>query len=93
MHNNIKFSLVPLAAIVASMIIAPRAIVTVHAQGTMAGMKMSAIPPLQGQTIVRDSAAQSRKICRNRKFPHPQDPSQFITFLPPGAGVGICRYL
>jgi len=23
-----------------------------------------------------------------RKFPHPQDPSQFVTFLPPGAGVG-----
>jgi hypothetical protein len=55
MHNSIKFSLITLAAIVASMIVAPSAVVTVQAQGTMVGMKMSAIPPLSGQTIVRDS--------------------------------------
>ena len=70
MHNNIKFSLVTLAAIVASMIIAPSALVMVQAQGpivpkvtpvamnmsgSMSGMKMSAIPPMPGQIIVRDS--------------------------------------
>ena len=55
MHNSIKFSLITLAAIVASMIVAPSAVVKVQAQGTMAGMKMSAIPPMPGQTIVRDS--------------------------------------
>jgi hypothetical protein len=69
MHNNIKFSLVILAAIVASMIVAPSAVVMVQAQGLntpkvtpvamnmsgMSGMKMSAIPPMPGQTIVRDS--------------------------------------
>jgi hypothetical protein len=52
MHNSIKFSLIALAAIV---IAAPSTVVTVQAQGTMAGMNMSAIPPLPGQTIVRDS--------------------------------------
>jgi hypothetical protein len=69
MHNNIKFSLAILAAIVASMIVAPSAVVMVQAQGLntpkvtpvamnmsgMSGMKMSAIPPMSGQTIVRDS--------------------------------------
>jgi len=70
MHNHIKFSLVILAAIVASMIVAPSAVVTVQAQGlivpkvtpvasmsgmNMSGMNMSAIPPMTGQTIVRDS--------------------------------------
>jgi hypothetical protein len=70
MHNNIKFSLAILAAIVASMIVAPSAVVMVQAQGlntpkvtpvamnmsgSMSGMKMSAIPPMPGQTIVRDS--------------------------------------
>jgi hypothetical protein len=70
MHNNIKFSLAILAAIVASTIVAPSGVVMVQAQGlntpkvtpvamnmsaNMAGMNMSAIPPLPGQTIVRDS--------------------------------------
>ena len=66
MHNSIKFSLISLAAFVASMIAAPSAVVMVQAQGgssmsgmnmsgSMSGMKMSAIPPMPGQTIVRDS--------------------------------------
>jgi hypothetical protein len=52
MHNNIKFSLVTVAAIVASMIVAPSAVVMVQAQGlivpkvtpvaSMSGMNMSA---------------------------------------------------
>jgi hypothetical protein len=52
MHNNIKFSLVILAAIVTSMIVAPSAVVMVQAQGlivpkvtpvaSMSGMNMSA---------------------------------------------------
>jgi hypothetical protein len=49
MHNSIKFSLITLAAIVASMIVAPSAVVMVQAQG------LSAVPPMPGQTIVRDS--------------------------------------
>ncbi len=55
MHNTMKFSLITLATIVASMMVAPSAVVTVQAQGSMAGMKMSAMPPMAGQTIVRDS--------------------------------------
>jgi hypothetical protein len=62
MHNSIKFSLITLTAIVASMVSAPSAVVTVQAQGgssmsgmNMSGTKMSAIPPMPGQTIVRDS--------------------------------------
>jgi hypothetical protein len=70
MHNTIKFSLITLAAIVASMIVAPSTVVTVQAQGlivpkvtpvasmsgmNMSGMSMSAMPPMAGQTIVRDS--------------------------------------
>jgi hypothetical protein len=74
MHNNIKFSLITLAAIVASMLVAPSALVMVQAQGaiapkvtpvasmsgmnmsgSMSGMNMSAMPPMAGQTTVRDS--------------------------------------
>jgi hypothetical protein len=70
MHNNIKFSLSILAAIVASMIVAPSAVVMVQAQtlntpkvtpvamnmsASMSGMKMSAMPPMAGQSTVRDS--------------------------------------
>jgi hypothetical protein len=60
MHNGIKFTLITLAAIVASMIVAPSAVVTVQAQGpassgSMSGMKMSATAPLPGQSVVRDS--------------------------------------
>jgi hypothetical protein len=72
MRNSIKFSLITIAAIVASMIVAPSALVMVHAQGvpkvapvanmsgmnmsgSMSGMKMSAMPPMAGQSITRDS--------------------------------------
>jgi hypothetical protein len=70
MHNSIKFSLITLAAIVTSMIVAPSAVVTVQAQGlivpkvtpvasmsgmNMSGMNMSAMPPMTGQSITRDS--------------------------------------
>jgi hypothetical protein len=74
MHNSIKFSLVTLAVIVASMLVAPSVVVMGQTQGlivpkvtpvasmsgmnmsgSMSGMKMSAIPPMAGQTIVRDS--------------------------------------
>jgi hypothetical protein len=62
MHNSIKFSLITVAAVVASMIVASSAVVIVQsAMGAsmsgmnMSGMNMSAIPPMQGQTIVRDS--------------------------------------
>lgn len=70
MHISIKFSLITLTAIVVSMIVAPSAVVMVHAQGlivpkvtpvamnmsaSMSGMNMSAMPPMTGQTIVRDS--------------------------------------
>jgi hypothetical protein len=74
MRNSIKFSLITLAAIVASMLVAPSALVMVQAQGaiapkvtpvasmsgmnmsgSMSGMNMSAMPPMAGQTVVRDS--------------------------------------
>jgi hypothetical protein len=65
MHNGIKFTLITLAAIVASMMVAPSAVVMVQAQGpassgsmsgmNMSGMKMSAIAPMPGQSVVRDS--------------------------------------
>jgi hypothetical protein len=62
MRNSIKFSLITVAAILASMIVAPSAVVIVQtAMGApmsgmnMSGMNMSAIPPMQGQTVVRDS--------------------------------------
>jgi hypothetical protein len=74
MRNSIKFSLITLAAIVASMLVAPSALVMVQAQGpiapkvtpvasmsgmnmsgSMSGMNMSAMPPMAGQTTVRDS--------------------------------------
>jgi hypothetical protein len=57
MHNSIKFSLITLAAIVASMTVAPSTVVMVQAQGgsSMSGMNMSVTPPMKGQTIVRDS--------------------------------------
>jgi len=62
MQHSIKFSLITLAAIVASMTVAPSAVVMVQAQGgssmsgmNMSGMNMSATPPMKGQTIVRDS--------------------------------------
>jgi hypothetical protein len=67
MHNSIKFSLIILAAIVASMLVAPSAVVMVQAAASramsgmnmsgmnMSGMNMSAMPPMTGQTVVRDS--------------------------------------
>jgi hypothetical protein len=74
MRNSIKFSLITLAAIVASMLAAPSALAMVQAQGlivpkvtpvasmsgmnmsgSMSGMNMSAMPPMTGQTVVRDS--------------------------------------
>jgi hypothetical protein len=63
MHNSIKFSLTILAAIVASMLVAPSTVVMVQAAASsasmsgmnMSGMNMSAMPPMSGQTIVRDS--------------------------------------
>ena len=61
MHSSTKFAFITLAAIMASMLFVPRAIVLTQAQGrpmsgmNMSGMNMTAIPPLPGQTIVRDS--------------------------------------
>jgi hypothetical protein len=62
MHNSIKFSLITVAAIMASMIMAPSVVVIVQpAMGAsvsgmnMSGMNMSAMPSMTGQTITRDS--------------------------------------
>lgn len=65
MHNSIKFNLITLAAIVASMIVAPTTVIMVQAQGvpivpklasgSMSGMNMSAAAPMLGQSITRDS--------------------------------------
>ena len=69
MHNSTKFTFITLAAIVASMIFLPRAIILAQAQGvpivpkvtqvasggSMSGMNMSAMASMPGQSITRDS--------------------------------------
>ena len=69
MHNSTKFTFITVAAIVASMIFVPRAIILAQAQGvpivpkvtqaasggSMSGMNMSVAASLTGESVTRDS--------------------------------------